>query len=1345
MSSSSADRNPVDRLAEEFVERFRKGERPSLTDYIERCPEHADEIRELFPALVLMEQLKPAAADATGAFEDQPAPAESHTPERLGDYRILREVGHGGMGIVYEAEQVSLGRRVALKILPPHALLNPTYLERFRREARAAAKLHHTNIVPVFGVGEEGNVHFYAMQFIRGEGLDRVLHDLRRLRNAPGGTAGDNLPTGGALFERSVAQSLLNGQFAAPPTAGAEKPDGEGDTALTPRVEPKLSSTLSASGTDAAYYRSVARVALQVADALAYAHRQGVLHRDVKPSNLLLDAQGTVWIADFGLAKADGTDELTHTGDIVGTIRFMAPERFDGRSLPQSDVYSLGLTLYELLTLRPAFDDTNKARLIEKVLREPAVSPRRLDPRVPRDLETVVLKCLAKEPADRYPTAEALAEDLRRFLADRPIKARRTPWYERTWRWARRNPAVAGLLASVLLLLVTVAVVSSVSSLWLKKALGESERANADANARLWGSYLDQARASRMTRQPGQRLQSLRAIEKALRLPLPPDRSLDELRTEAIAALCLPDIEVVKEWDGIPEEATAFAIDPAFERYAWGDKDGNVSVRRIEGDAELFKLSGTGRVWEYDGLKFSPDGRFLHIMCFVNERYRGRLWRLDDPQPVAVLDDDHVGFAFRPDSRQFAASYPDGSIRLYDLANGQEVRRFASGLKMPWLAWNPRHTQLALLSSTAWQVMDIETGKVLLEKQQPGGISAWSDWHPDGNVLAVAGISDLQIRLWDTRTGQLACPPLQGHKQSGVIVRFNHAGDRLVSNDWTGMLRLWDTRTGRQLLAHPAWGYCLQFSRDDGLLAADVSGPKVRLFRCRTGQEFRTLTDQYPSNLAVLAKTCVHPAGRLLAIQSGSGVLLADPVQGEKLALLPLPLWNIPLRFDPADGSLWTHGSSGVLRWPIRAEPDTPHVYRVGPPMRLAATTVEDIWGSSSDGNVVAIPNYSRGALLWQRDRDRFLPLGPQPDVRFCAVSPDGRWVATGSFNQDGAGVKVWDARSGQHVVDLGGVSSSRVGFSPDGKWLMTSGGKFRLWEVGTWREGRIVGESTHNYGFAFSGDGKLLALGDAAAGVVRLVVPDTGKELARLTGPEPTRLEPQCFTLDGAHLITVGNESKEVHVFDLRAIREQLTKLGLDWDAPPLPAAPKDRPEPLQVEVNMGNFREKAEADRLVASASRLIQEKKHAEALAALRRAIKSDPSHALAHNNLAWQLLVGPKELRDPKAALPLARKAVELTPEQSLYLNTLGVSLYRNGEFKEALSVLEKSLAASKGQSDAFDLFFLAMCQARLGDVAKAKDCFDRGVKWVAAQKSLSPEWAEELKTIRAEAEDELKEK
>ena len=396
MLDSNSERNPIDQLAEEFAERLRRGEHPALTDYVREYPELADEIRELFPALVMMEQFKPTSADAPDAT--------SRRPERIGDYRLLREIGRGGMGVVYEAEQLSLGRHVALKVLSDDSLSNPTYLRRFRREAKAAARLHNTNIVPVFGVGEDEGVHYYAMQFIHGEGLDKVLRDLRRLR-AGWGTATGGEATLDAVPSGSVAQNLLSGRFELPApgeTSGVSPPEAG---------LPPSSGTLSGTESEAEYCRSVARVGLQVADALAYAHKQGILHRDIKPSNLLLDLQGTVWVTDFGLAKAEDADELTHTGDIVGTVRYMAPERFEGASLPQSDVYALGMTLYEMLTLRPAFGESNRAKLIQSILHEDPPAPRKVDPRIPRDLETVVLKAVAHDPGRRYATAEDLGEE----------------------------------------------------------------------------------------------------------------------------------------------------------------------------------------------------------------------------------------------------------------------------------------------------------------------------------------------------------------------------------------------------------------------------------------------------------------------------------------------------------------------------------------------------------------------------------------------------------------------------------------------------------------------------------------------------------------------------------------------------------------------------------------------------------------------------------------------------------------------------------------------------------------------------------------------------------------------
>jgi Tfp pilus assembly protein PilF len=260
---------------------------------------------------------------------------------------------------------------------------------------------------------------------------------------------------------------------------------------------------------------------------------------------------------------------------------------------------------------------------------------------------------------------------------------------------------------------------------------------------------------------------------------------------------------------------------------------------------------------------------------------------------------------------------------------------------------------------------------------------------------------------------------------------------------------------------------------------------------------------------------------------------------------------------------------------------------------------------------------------------------------------------------------------------------------------------------------------------------------------VVRLVLPETGAEIARLTISEPTRLRPLSFAPDGTQLVAIGFETLAVYVFDLRAIRRELRDRDLDWDAPPLPPAQPAAAQPSRIIVDLGNLKEKAAAAALVSKAAQLMMSRDDARAVAVLRKAVQTDPSHADAHNTLAWLLVTGPKELRDPAAALPLARRAVELAPDFPAYLNTLGVALYRNGQFKEALGVLEKSLAAGKGKSDAFNLFFLAMCERRLGDKTAAKARYDRAVKWSQAGRSkLSADGAQSLTSFQAEAEAEL---
>jgi serine/threonine protein kinase len=473
MADSGSASDVLGQLTNELLERHRRGERPALTDYIGRYPELAGQVRELFSALVLMEGVRPDPPRAAERAVCVPAGEVSF--EHLGDYRIVREIGRGGMGVVYEAEQESLGRRVALKVLPAEALRNPTHIQRFQREARAAARLHHTNIVPVFGVGEDHGTHYYAMQYIEGRPLDEVLTELRRLSDSESTpqnafsadmlTAGDArsevhpLAESRAQSSAEVARSLWEGRFrsARPPSAGdAIDPDaGAGlgyvdspvrhtpSSEATPEVGTASTSSLL-SDPHRPYAKSVAHIGAQVSQALEYAAQQGVLHRDIKPSNLLLDVWGSVWLTDFGLAKASGTPDLTRTGDVVGTLRYLAPERFRGQADIRSDIYAVGLTLYETLALRPAFDDRGQAQLMHQIT---TVEPTRLDqlnPHLPQDLVTVVHKAIAKDPSDRYQTAGALAEDLTRFLEDRPIAARRLSVLEHGYRWPGDDGTASG-------------------------------------------------------------------------------------------------------------------------------------------------------------------------------------------------------------------------------------------------------------------------------------------------------------------------------------------------------------------------------------------------------------------------------------------------------------------------------------------------------------------------------------------------------------------------------------------------------------------------------------------------------------------------------------------------------------------------------------------------------------------------------------------------------------------------------------------------------------------------------------------------------------------------------------
>ncbi len=416
---------------EEYLDLLREGCRPDRSEFLARYHSIRDILADRLDDLDFVHgamSLVPATKSHDGANVDLLAPA------RLGEYRIIREIGRGGMGVVYEAEQLPLGRHVALKVLPTAASLDPRQCERFQMEAQAAGLLHHEHIVPVFGVGCDQGIHFYAMQYIVGQSLTDVIRSLRPVR---------------------------------PPAQLAETRKSEVDSTFGIRsTHSNALSPTRSSLHNRKHCRRVAQLGLQAALALEHAHEIGVIHRDIKPSNLLIDERDHLWVADFGLARLPHDDhELTRTGDLVGTLRYMSPEQVRGERDTidaRSDIYALGVTLYELLTLRPAFVASNRHELVSQILEDEPVKPRRVNASIPRDLETIVLKAMEKEQLGRYESARAMADDVKRFLADQPIQARRRSFVDQSIKWSRRHrPAV---IASTVAMLVSL--VASTAVLW---------------------------------------------------------------------------------------------------------------------------------------------------------------------------------------------------------------------------------------------------------------------------------------------------------------------------------------------------------------------------------------------------------------------------------------------------------------------------------------------------------------------------------------------------------------------------------------------------------------------------------------------------------------------------------------------------------------------------------------------------------------------------------------------------------------------------------------------------------------------------------------------------------------
>ncbi len=922
--------------------------------------------------------------------------------------------------------------------------------------------------------------------------------------------------------------------------------------------------------------REAAVLMEKIAAAVAFAHREGVLHRDLKPSNVLLDGDDPR-IADFGLASLlHEAGDLTARSAVLGTPGYLAPEGFTTGSAAlgaAGDLYALGAMFYELLTGRAPFAGANPAELPGLVTTREPVSPRLLNPLVPRDFETICLKCLEKNPARRYASADALAEDLRRALADEPILARPPSPLGRFLRWCRRRPA----LAAAWLLLAVLAAVSAASAVVVA-------RSNARATSQLRAALLAQARAAQLTGRSGQRVESLAALRTAAAI----QPGLD-LRDAALTALALPDARVAARWRPRFAITSPLAFDPSTERYVVESAEGLLTYRRRRDDAELRKLTPPpGRPRPVYIAPFAPDGghfavRFADGSAAVYETAQSEPRFVITGRPVRqTLVFFALDFCLTPDGNELVLPLPEGGVSFHDARTGAETGRIAAAVVPAVIAVAPDGARVALagLRSEQVEIYERARGTCVARLVHPAPVANCA-WRPDGRELAT-GCSDHHVHLWDAQSGRERIV-LRGHRQVPTGLAWRADGRFLASSARDLSLRVWDVIEGSSALTVPAsaGGAALGFSPDGRMLTFSSQDWEVSVLELSFGDVRAEVWRGTPGDFADEV-FCLDASadGRLLVLASRSGVRLFDARGGAELANLRAapgalerefasttePILGAGARADDAaaqfnpraDTLVYSLGGSGTwrraLRWRDATTLELGPAAAVDPRRGLMVTQV------SGDPEQVLLlgaraPLASVRALSGAGDATDF-PLSGIPSGG--VISPAGDAVITADFPgrvAKASDVRIWDIRRGAPVRALGLGAGGFASFSPDGGTLFANGGsEARLYD---WPALTVVPSPPLALGSArFAPDGKLLAI--AAEGRIALVRLPGAQMLGNLPGAAKASLR---FDPTGGRLFVY--EDFQLHVWDLRTLRRELAAVGLDWEGPPLPPEAERRGSP--------------------------------------------------------------------------------------------------------------------------------------------------------------------------------------